>query len=128
MSCFSSIDTGVISVWHRRKLEGVSVSEGNRCRDLSIPWVIATITLSVGGSVARADEAAENTPAKTDDGAQTVVVTGYRGALRSALNLKKTADVMVDAINAEDISKFPDSNLAESLQRLPGIALDRDNG
>jgi len=35
---------------------------------------------------------------------------------------------MMDAINAEDIADFPDANLAESLQRLPGIALDRDNG
>jgi iron complex outermembrane receptor protein len=65
---------------------------------------------------------------KSDDGVREVVVTGYRGALRSALNLKKNATVMVDAINAEDIAKFPDSNLAESLQRLPGIAVDRENG
>ena len=35
---------------------------------------------------------------------------------------------MMDAINAEDIADFPDANLAESLQRLPGVALDRDNG
>ena len=57
-----------------------------------------------------------------------VVVTGYRASLRSALNTKKTSDVMLDAINAEDIADFPDSNLAESLQRLPGISIDRDNG
>jgi iron complex outermembrane recepter protein len=59
---------------------------------------------------------------------QTVVVTGFRASLRSALNVKRNADVMVDAINAEDIADFPDANLAESLQRLPGIAVDRDNG
>ncbi|UAL10146.1 TonB-dependent receptor domain-containing protein [Caulobacter segnis] len=57
-----------------------------------------------------------------------VVVTGYRASLQSALNLKKNSDVMMDAINAEDIADFPDSNLAESLQRLPGISIDRDNG
>lgn len=57
-----------------------------------------------------------------------IVVTGYRGSLRSALDLKRRSDIIVDAINAEDIADFPDSNLAESLQRLPGISIDRDNG
>ena len=57
-----------------------------------------------------------------------VVVTGFRASLKTAVELKKNSDVMMDAINAEDIADFPDANLAESLQRLPGIALDRDNG
>jgi TonB-dependent receptor len=57
-----------------------------------------------------------------------VVVTGYRMSLRNAIEQKKNSDVMMDAINAEDIADFPDANLAESLQRLPGVALDRDNG
>jgi len=66
----------------------------------------------------------------SDDAAQVdeVVVTGIRGALRSALNTKRNSNVMVDAINAEDIADFPDANLAESLQRLPGVSIDRDNG
>ncbi|MDE2163290.1 MAG: TonB-dependent receptor [Alphaproteobacteria bacterium] len=59
---------------------------------------------------------------------ETVVVTGYRAALESALNTKFQSNEMVDAINAEDIAKFPDANLAEALQRLPGVAVDRDNG
>ena len=58
----------------------------------------------------------------------TIEVTGYRLSLRNAIDMKKNADVMMDAINAEDIADFPDANLAESLQRLPGVALDRDNG
>lgn len=57
-----------------------------------------------------------------------VVVTGFRGSLRSALNEKRRSNVQVDAINAEDIADFPDANLAESLQRLPGVSIDRDNG
>ena len=57
-----------------------------------------------------------------------IVVTGFRGALRSALNEKRRSNVQVDAINAEDIADFPDANLAESLQRLPGVSVDRDNG
>ncbi len=57
-----------------------------------------------------------------------IIVTGYRAALRSALNEKRESTVQVDAINAEDIADFPDNNLAESLQRLPGVSIDRDNG
>lgn len=57
-----------------------------------------------------------------------VVVTGIRGALRSALLTKRNANEMIDAINAEDIADFPDANLAESIQRLPGVSIDRDNG
>ncbi len=67
-------------------------------------------------------------PLPTTTVIEEVVVTGYRASLRSAMETKKTSDVMLDAINAEDIADFPDSNLAESLQRLPGISIDRDNG
>lgn len=67
-------------------------------------------------------------PAQSDSTVAEVVVTGYRASLQSALNLKRTSNVMVDAINAEDIADFPDANLAESLQRLPGVSIDRDNG
>ncbi|URW74377.1 TonB-dependent receptor [Sphingomonas donggukensis] len=57
-----------------------------------------------------------------------IVVTGYRAALQSAISTKRESIVQVDAINAEDIADFPDTNLAESLQRLPGVSIDRDNG
>jgi TonB-dependent receptor len=84
----------------------------------------ATLAL---GDVAHAQDTAQ---AKTveDNAVEEVVVTGYRASLQSALSLKRTANVMVDAINAEDIADFPDANLAESLQRLPGVSIDRDNG
>src|SRR5690349_1657224 len=71
---------------------------------------------------------AQDTAASDSTEVEGIVVTGFRASLQSALNTKKNADVMVDAINAEDIADFPDANLAESLQRLPGVALDRDNG
>jgi TonB-dependent receptor len=73
-------------------------------------------------------DAGKNDTGVNKEEVQEVVVSGYRAALLSALTLKREADVMVDAINAEDVAKFPDSNLAESLQRLPGISVDRDNG
>src|SRR6478736_3997749 len=57
-----------------------------------------------------------------------IIVTGFRGSLEKALNLKKESAVAVDMILAEDIGKFPDLNLSESLQRIPGVTLARDAG
>ncbi len=57
-----------------------------------------------------------------------IVVTGFRAALNSALNQKRNETAAVDSIVAEDIGKFPDSNLAESMQRIPGVALSRGDG
>ncbi len=57
-----------------------------------------------------------------------VVVTGLRGSLKAAMDIKREAVGVVDAISAEDIGKFPDSNLSESLQRITGVSIDRRNG
>ena len=65
-------------------------------------------------------------PPGADD--EAITVTGFRGALQTSLRAKRNSDVQIDEINAEDIADFPDSNLAESLQRLPGVSIDRDNG
>jgi outer membrane cobalamin receptor len=57
-----------------------------------------------------------------------IVVTGFRASLDAAINVKRNSISSVDAIVAEDIAKFPDQNLAESLQRVPGISIQRDAG
>ncbi|WP_337243808.1 TonB-dependent receptor [Luteimonas sp. gir] len=57
-----------------------------------------------------------------------VVVTGIRGSLTSSMNLKRDSQGIVDGIVAEDIGKFPDTNLAESLQRISGVSIDRSMG
>jgi TonB-dependent receptor len=57
-----------------------------------------------------------------------VVVTGIKGSLMRSMDIKRDATGVVDAISAEDIGKFPDSNLAESLQRITGVSIDRVNG
>lgn len=68
-------------------------------------------------------------PAPADsNGMESVVVTGFRASLNSALNIKKNSDGIMDVIKAEDIAKFPDANLAESLQRVPGVSLSRGDG
>ena len=57
-----------------------------------------------------------------------VVVTGFRQSLNVALDVKREEAAAVDAIVAEDIADFPDLNLAESIQRIPGVAIARDAG
>ena len=57
-----------------------------------------------------------------------IVVTGIRASLEQAMDIKRDATGVVDAISAEDIGKFPDTNLAESLQRIPGVSINRVNG
>jgi TonB-dependent receptor len=54
-----------------------------------------------------------------------VIVTGLRGSLQRNLDIKRSSPGVVDAISAEDIGKFPDSNVAASLQRLPGVSIQR---
>lgn len=60
--------------------------------------------------------------------ADEIVVTGFRASLDKALDQKRDSIGAVDVIVAEDIAKFPDQNLAESLQRIPGISIQRDAG
>lgn len=73
---------------------------------------------------------AQTAPAPSADEAvvEEVVVTGFRRSLDQALNAKRQSVSAVDVIVAEDIAKFPDQNLAESLQRIPGISIVRDGG
>lgn len=76
---------------------------------------------------AAADPAEASVPAQEDVGNE-IVVKGFRASLSSALNLKRNETATIDAIKAEDIAEFPDLNLAESLQRIPGVAISRVNG
>ncbi len=58
----------------------------------------------------------------------TIIVTGIRGSLSNSAAIKRNSNTIVDAISTEDLGKFPDSNVAESLQRIPGVAIDRSSG
>ncbi|MFL6547567.1 MAG: TonB-dependent receptor [Povalibacter sp.] len=67
--------------------------------------------------------------ATTDDEVlEEVIVVGLKASLTASMNVKRDATGVVDAITAEDIGKFPDTNLSEALQRITGIAIDRRNG
>lgn len=80
-------------------------------------------------SAAQAQDSAAATEEEVSaDDTGDIVVTGYRQSLEAALDVKRDSVAAVDAIVAEDIADFPDQNLAESLQRIPGISIQRDGG
>ena len=88
-------------------------------------------TASVGtaqdvGTGAEPAEAAQEVMA--GDAENVIIVSGIRASLQDAINIKRDAVGVVDAISAEDIGKFPDTNLAESLQRITGVSIDRESG
>ena len=84
----------------------------------------AAVTLALSGQAAPALAAQSTNPGQIEE----VVVTGIRGSLRESLETKREAVGVVDALNSEDVGKFPDKNLAEALQRVPGIVISRDFG
>lgn len=71
---------------------------------------------------------AKDAPAEGGSVVSEVVVTGFRNSLAKAIEVKRTTTAEVDTILAEDIGKFPDLNLAESLQRIPGVSITREGG
>ncbi len=71
-----------------------------------------------------AAQPAQDVPTTGDE----IVVTGIRSSLANSARVKRDAQQIVDSISAEDVGKFPDSNIAESLQRITGVAIDRSGG
>jgi len=78
---------------------------------------------------AAAPAASQSVPVPTTSAAalQEIVVTGIRGSLERALQIKKMSLGVVDAISAEDIGQFPDSSIGEAMERIPGISVSRGN-
>lgn len=93
---------------------------GFACQLLTLSACLSMATVASAQEQSEQSEQAEET--------EEIVVTGFRASLRESLDIKREAGVMVDAITSEDIADFPDANLAESLQRIPGISIDRDQG
>ncbi len=100
---------------------------------IALSVAVSAFALSAA-SVAHAQDSSAPQTASSGEAAapateeQAIVVTGFRQSLATALNAKKTSNLILESITAEDLGKFPDQNITESLQRLPGIQIDRENG
>ena len=86
---------------------------------VKVALAVSTISLTAPASFAQ-DANAEDV--------ETIQITGIRGSQKANINAKRFSNAIVDAINAEDIGKFPDKNVAESLARIPGVTISRDFG
>ena len=91
-----------------------------------------TIALATLASPLAAQEASvepdDENVSEEDNGAEVIVVEGYRQALETAVNLKRASPVIAEAFSSEDIGKLPDVSIAETLGRLPGLAVQRIDG
>src|SRR3984957_6718695 len=75
-----------------------------------------------------ADQTQSTAQSTKADDLQEIVVTGFRESLETALNRKRDSNQPIESIVAEDLGKMPDQNVSESLQRLPGISINRSGG
>jgi len=88
--------------------------------------IATSLSLILGATTLPAISAEEAKNA--EQAVEVITVTGMRSSIKESTRLKRDASGVVDAISAEDIGKFPDTNLAESLQRITGVSIDRTNG
>ena len=90
-------------------------------RERAMLMVAASMIAMIAGGTAKAQIADQRSSVTDAD----IVVTGIRGSLQRNLDIKRESSGVVDVISSEDIGKFPDSNVAASLQRLPGVSIQR---
>jgi len=123
-----------------QKLEGSTVQNEYAKTALSRALGLVLLGMASGTAFAQTAEpaaapATQADPAQTEQAQATeqkvteldrVIATGYRQSLQFSTEAKREATGFTDSIFAEDIGKFPDTNIAESLTRIPGIQLDRD--
>jgi len=90
-----------------------------KTRNAALMAAVSFVALSAGAGQVQAQEVADS---------EEVIVTGFRASLADALTTKRDSNLIIESVTAEDIGEFPDQNVAESLQRLPGVQIDRQNG
>ncbi len=78
-------------------------------------------------SVTAAEEATKTKPLTKQD-IEVIEVSGYRASVQKSLNMKRFSDTIVDAVSAEDVGQFPDQTVADALQRIPGVQIERESG
>lgn len=98
-----------------------------------VPAVLSTGSVLLGSihldtALAQVSAPAEASPDTSDEPASEVVVSGIRESVQAAQEIKRTAPSVVEAITLEDLGKFTDTNIADALQRVPGINIERSSG
>lgn len=102
-------------------IRGPLASSGRRFFGSPLLAAGSAFLLAAGSAPAAPAAADKDQPVVLEE----VVVSGYRRSLELSLDTKRNAAAMVDVITAEDVGKFPDTNVAESLSHVPGVTVDR---
>ncbi|MDT8758306.1 TonB-dependent receptor [Sphingomonas psychrotolerans] len=121
------------------KFKGIEQSGASRKRIVRDLMLSASVVVAMSGTAFAQDNTGpQSTPTAPSgsDGqfqnvevqADDIVVTGYRASIEESLSQKREANAFVDVITAEDVGKFPDKNVADALQRVPGVSISRDGG
>lgn len=108
-------------------------SRQRRCRATPVAMAVGAALLALANAHAQTapagKPAAQPAEKKADTNQlETVVVAGYRYSIEKSLDQKRDANAIVEVVTAEDIGKFPDKNVADALQRVPGVIIDRSGG
>lgn len=111
---------GVIAISMESDGALLNTNEGNKMKINKKSFWSFIGTLFIGTSSVNAQDSSNDI--------EEVVVTGIRASIISSADEKRKASSIVDTLSSEDIGKFPDSNLAEALQRVPGVSIDRSSG
>ena len=90
--------------------------------------VILTAAANQALAQQQATSSGPSAPAPSEEQLDTITVTGVRAAIENAINIKQSSDMIVEAVSAEDIGKLPDTSIAESISRLPGLTSQRSDG
>jgi iron complex outermembrane receptor protein len=91
-----------------------------KTRHTPVAPAVALVLTGLALSAQAQQAAASAAPASAPD-AQQITVTGIRASLQQSLNQKRNAETAVEVITSEDVGKMPDKNIADSLQRVPGV-------
>src|SRR3984893_18098809 len=109
---------------------GTRAVSGDKSGPANSPPTSSTVPDRYPGYIrlAQAESSEQQAQRAASDGLEEVVVTGLRRSLVNSMTIKRDSLGIVDAISPEDIGKLPDTNLAESLQRITGVSIDRSGG
>lgn len=89
---------------------------------------VSALALAVSSAIATTTSLPLLAQQSSADDVEIIAISGYRSSLKASQADKKNANVVSDGIRAEDLGKFPDLNVAESLQRITGVSIDRNGG
>lgn len=111
-----------------RSYKGESVLRNNRNGAFRAAKLLACVSAAALASTPAFAQDATEAGWTEGDAGEAIVVTGYRGSLTQAIDIKRDTVGFSDSIVATDIADFPEQNLSEALQRIPGVTIERDRG